>query len=132
MTDRVDIGDWCTLYHADATEILDVLREHAPNAVIMDPPYGLKLTGLGTGQRKPNVKHPRHNEKRAREPFHGDREAANLQPWFDFAPDVVLWGADHLREQLPSGGRFLGWSRGCNRGDHSLISNTRGGKAPLA
>ena len=37
----VQIGDWCTLYHADSVEIVDTLREHAPDAVIMDPPYGI-------------------------------------------------------------------------------------------
>ena len=37
--DRVDIGDWCTLYHADAIETVGTLAEHRPDAVIMDPPY---------------------------------------------------------------------------------------------
>ena len=44
MTERVDIGDWCTLYHADSTEIVDTLRAHKPDAVIMDPPYGIGWT----------------------------------------------------------------------------------------
>ena len=47
MSVRIDIGDWCTLYHADATDILDVLREHDPDAVIMDPPYGIGLHNAG-------------------------------------------------------------------------------------
>ena len=49
MTERVKIGDWCTLYHADSVEIVDTLREHAPDAVIMDPPYGIGLKRAGYG-----------------------------------------------------------------------------------
>ena len=101
--EAVRIGDWCTLYHADATDILDTLREHEPDAVIMDPPYGLKLTGLGESANKPHSK-----LKRPR--FRGDDEAANIGVWMDF-PQVLLWGADHLRGQLPAGGRFLAWDK---------------------
>ena len=41
----------------------------------------------------------------------GDAEGADIRPWIDFAPDVVLWGADHLRRFLPAGGRFLAWDK---------------------
>ena len=39
MTDCVKIGDWCTLYHADAIEIINALADCRPDAIIMDPPY---------------------------------------------------------------------------------------------
>ena len=47
----VVIDGWCTLYHAENAEIIDVLREHAPDAVITDPPYGLNLKGAGMGSK---------------------------------------------------------------------------------
>ena len=28
--ERVDIGEWCTLYHADSVEIVDTLRALTP------------------------------------------------------------------------------------------------------
>ena len=47
--ERVQIGDWCTLYHADSVEIVDTLRALAPDAVIMDPPYS---TGARTDSER--------------------------------------------------------------------------------
>ena len=50
----VVIDGWCTLYHADNAEIVDVLREHEPDAVITDPPYGIVNkfgTNVGNGTR---------------------------------------------------------------------------------
>ena len=41
----VEIDGWCTLYHADNAEIVDVLRGHEPDAVITDPPYGIGISG---------------------------------------------------------------------------------------
>ena len=37
MTERVDIGDWCTLYHADALDVVGDLGEF--DYVLTDPPY---------------------------------------------------------------------------------------------
>ena len=54
--ERVDIGDWCTLYQADSVEIVDTLREHAvADAVIMDPPYS---SGARTDRRAPGDAQP--------------------------------------------------------------------------
>ena len=102
MTERIDIGDWCTLYHADATDILDVLREHEPAAVIMDPPYGIGYAHVG-GR---NVV-----AKFAGVAVAGDETGATLDSWFSLAEQCLLWGADHLREQLPAGGRFVAWDK---------------------
>ena len=41
MMEKIEIGDWCTLYHADSVEIIDTLKAHKPDAVIMDPPYAV-------------------------------------------------------------------------------------------
>ena len=99
--DRVEIGDWCTLYHADSVEIIDALKHYRPDAVIMDPPYGIGYAhGGGDGIAA----------KFAGLAVVGDESGGHLSPWFQF-PQVILWGADHLRSQLPSGGRFVGWNK---------------------
>lgn len=38
MPERLDIGDWCTLYHGDVLEVLPLL-DGPIHAVITDPPY---------------------------------------------------------------------------------------------
>ena len=108
MSDPVRIGDWCTLYHADATEILDVLREHAPDAVIMDPPYGLGLVGAGVNRAGLGTDAA---AARGSPAIPGDREGADISVWMDVSLDVFTWGADHLRRYLPVGGRFVAWDK---------------------
>ena len=120
MVERVDIGDWCTLYHADGTAIVDTLKAHAPDAVIMDPPYGIGLKGAGVMSSFPAIKRRDGSVAtapgRSRNSSHGapaivgDDEGADLTPWLSFQ-NVFLWGADHLRTQLPDGGRFLAWDK---------------------
>ena len=55
VMERVDIGDWCTLYHADARRMYFPLAEHAPDAVITDPVWPNVSEGLiakGTKRRR--------------------------------------------------------------------------------
>ena len=41
----------------------------------------------------------------------GDDAGADVVQWFDLAKDVLLWGADHFRRDLPTSGRFLAWDK---------------------
>ena len=91
--ERIDIGDWCTLYHADSVKISDALREHTPDAVIMDPPYGIRAI------------------RKRGETIAGDLAPVDLSPWWSAASVVLVWGADHFRSQLPAGGRFVVWDK---------------------
>ena len=104
-----------TLYHADATEILDVLREHEPAAVIMDPPYWAAAAQCGTrfnnGARLDRPRKQRLRENAVIPRFTATPREWTLTPWIGFASDVILWGADHMRAQLPAGGRFIGWDK---------------------
>ena len=119
MTDHVRIGDWCTLYHADSAEIIDELRALNPDAVIMDPPYGIGLhkAGFGAGEGRVGIRKDgssmgliRFAAAHGGDRIVGDDGSVSLQPWFEF-PVVLLWGADHLRRQLPDGGRFIAWDK---------------------
>lgn len=107
MTEHVKIGSWCDLYHADSVEIVDTLREHAPDAVIMDPPYGIGASGFRPGG---SLGATPAAAARGSPKIHGDDIGADLAPWWSF-PQVIFWGADHLRRQLPPGGRFLSWDK---------------------
>lgn len=105
-------GSWATLYLADSAEILDTLRAHEPDAVIMDPPYGIGLHNAGY-KRKSGVYAAGMGaeERRGNTRIAGDRDGVDIRPWLDIAPQALTWGADHLRRYLPEGGRFLAWDK---------------------
>ena len=113
----VEIDGWCTLYHADNAKIIDVLRGHAPDAVITDPPYGIGIDGAGSGRNQYNRIVPTLKNSWLREPahggsaIHGEKAGVSIQAWIDFAPNVIIWGADHMRSQIPDYGRFLAWDK---------------------
>ena len=112
MYGRVDIGDWCVLYHADATEIMDVLREHEPDAVIMDPPYGLNRKRQPGGRTLvPRPLDTRSATFAGPAAIHGDDGTVSIRRFTTLATTTFIWGADHLRDQLPSGGRFVAWDK---------------------
>ena len=39
--ERVDIGGWCTLIHADCMDVMDELAGYKPDALVTDPPYAI-------------------------------------------------------------------------------------------
>ena len=111
MSEPTRIGDWCTLYRADSTEILDALKALGPDAVITDPPYGIGIKGAGRGRGSSGQADTASAMLRGSPPIVGDDTGVDISRWIGFAPDVLLWGADHLRAQLPSGGGFLAWDK---------------------
>ena len=58
MTDMVEIGDWCRLYHGDAIELMDEIR--GVDAVVTDPRYGTSATWHSqmTMTRQPRAQRP--------------------------------------------------------------------------
>ena len=115
--ERVDIGDWCTLYCANSTHptVIDILGDHMIDAVIADPPYGISMGSVGeslTIRGLNAAPDDRPAALRGYPEIHGDKTGADVRAWVDFAPDVVIWGAEHLRRYLPAeGGRFLAWDK---------------------
>ena len=107
--DKVQIGDWCTLIHADSVEIADEIRAMKIDAVIMDPPYGVGVRWGGSRGKMRNT--TRAADRRGYFPIEGDSYKTDLSPWFAIARQCLTWGADHLRAQLPDGGRFLSWDK---------------------
>ena len=74
--------------------------------------------------------------RREGEFIRGDREGAHLAPWFAFAPDVILWGADHLRQQGRAGASShgtssRGWRRGIQFSDVELAWHSAKGPSSI-
>lgn len=106
-----------TLWHADCREVLPLLS--GVDAVISDPPYGMKWDGKvtrgknGTGKQGPTKHHGKtimHDD----EPF-------DPSPWLTF-PRVVLFGSNHFGQRLPVGSTLV-WLKRYDEGFGSFLSD---------
>jgi site-specific DNA-methyltransferase (adenine-specific) len=96
------IGD-ATLYLGDCIEILP----HLPkvDACITDPPYGIGyMAPTGVGGEYKNL------PRRTYDAIHGDDQPFDPSPWLGFR-EVVLWGANHYADRLPSSAGWLVWDK---------------------
>lgn len=126
------IGD-ATLYLGDCR---DLAGEIVADAVISDPPYGIGYvhsgrhgaTGVGAtkqaalrgnppivgdkpqGQRWLKKNSIRDREWGGQATFQGDNGLFDPGLWLRFR-NVLVWGADHYRDRLPSSGRWLAWDK---------------------
>jgi len=95
---KVQIGD-ATLYLGDCMDILSTLDK--VDAVITDPPYGIKANKqtLGTGKKKFD---------RA-----GDWDIATpqLALCFDVSEKLCFWGGNYFADQLPVTNDWLIWHK---------------------
>ena len=122
---RTNLSDESTVPSGDAVKVraLDVwgLGEHVlccgaspgvlkgalgartPQAVVTDPPYGINIVGgskgtIGSGGR-PYAK------------VIGDDKPFDPSPYLGIAKRVVLWGANHYADRLPSSPAWLVWDK---------------------
>lgn len=108
MTDPVIIGN-ATLYLGDCREILPTLGR--VDAVVTDPPYGINW----------NPKRKRANGflkgirliDRNFEPIEGDNKPFDPSELLGLADQIILWGANHYSDKLPSSSRWLLWDKRC-------------------
>ena len=108
MTEKIQIGNWCTLYHGDGADMLNILKEHNPAAVITDPPYGLNYVHPGGVKGKGFAL----DKVISNMEIAGDNEGVDITVWL-WCDQILFFGADHLREYLPKGGRFIAWDKVC-------------------
>jgi site-specific DNA-methyltransferase (adenine-specific) len=93
------IGD-CRLILGDCLEILATLGK--VDAVVTDPPYGISYQhGARRGGRLMGTDGMS---------ITGDDKPFDPSPWLPLG-ECVLWGAEHFKNRLPDGGRWLVWNK---------------------
>ncbi len=104
MIEPVIIGD-CTLYLGDCLDVLPTLAAGSVDAVVTDPPYGIRHVHDGCGR---NGAHP--TGRRNTTPVIGDDKHFDPLPLLKFR-NVLMWGASHYASRLPDKGRWLAWDK---------------------
>ncbi len=100
--------DWATIYCGDCRDILPMLEP--VDLVLTDPPYGINW----------NCNYSRFSRGTCdKESIFGDI-TFDPSPFIQF-PKVILWGANHYADKLPSGS-WLIWDKR-NKDGTSFLSN---------
>lgn len=101
------IGD-CRLILGDCRDILPTLGP--VDAVVTDPPYGIKRSG----QPETFPKNPKHKRKHHKD--FGWDEGRPDRALFDLvrgiSTDQIIWGGNYFADLLPPRMRWLYWSKG--------------------
>ena len=113
---QVETGDlWIIGDHrllcGDSTNADDVARVMGgskADAVVTDPPYGINIVGKNsTAGNFPGTLAPRLKAS----PIVGDDKPFDPTFLLSLAPKIVLWGANHYANKLPSSSRWLVWDK---------------------
>lgn len=101
------IAEGVTLYLGDCREILPTLGK--VDAVVSDPPYGIAFShggndnsGIGSGK---------YATKFAGVEIAGDDQSFDPAPLVGMSSNVILWGANHFADRLPSSPSWLIWDK---------------------
>jgi site-specific DNA-methyltransferase (adenine-specific) len=117
MAEPVIIGR-ATLYNADCRDVLPLLGK--VDAVVTDPPYGMKWDGKvtvgknGHGSTGAKAKHYGVT-------IYGDDEPFDPSPWLAYE-QVVLFGSNHFGQRLPVGTTLV-WVKRKDGGFGSFLSD---------
>jgi DNA modification methylase len=114
---RVVIGD-CTLYNADCRFILPTL--HKVDAIVTDPPYGMKWDGKVSRGSNSN------GSFRGRAKHYGETIVGDDRPFdpsmFDHIKNRLFWGFNNFPERLVRG-RALVWIKRSDEAFGSFLSD---------
>ena len=105
MAEKVVIGN-AELWHGDCMEILPTLGK--VDAVITDPPYGMKLNADFSSMAS---KFKGSNGGNKYENIIGDDQDFDPSPFLAMSKNVVLFGADYFCKRLPESGTWLVWDK---------------------
>lgn len=103
---RKEIIGKATLYLCDCLEILEQIKA---DAVISDPPYGIKYSPGGGGRGA--FGGTAHKKFSGKDVVRGDNRPFDPAPFIGLAPAVILWGANHYADKLPPSARWLVWDK---------------------
>src|SRR6185437_2625050 len=110
------IGD-ARLIRGDCRDVLPTLS--GMDAVVTDPPYGMKWDGrvtAGRGGHSPGMKSTNFGTT-----IIGDDVPFDPAPWLSY-DHVILWGANHYGSRLPVGTTLV-WLKRMDGGFGSFLSD---------
>lgn len=107
------------LLQGDCLTILPTLADVQIDAIVSDPPYGMRWDGKIT--RGPNGKGKRGPTCNYGKTIINDDKPFDPSPWLCF-PKVVLFGYNHFAQRLPSG-TILMWLKRYDDGFGSFLSD---------
>ncbi len=109
-----------TLHLGDCLEILPTLDLGSIDAIVTDPPYGIRHKS-GSIRRTPTTSVDRKSissvGKRFNIGIRGDDKPFDPSPWIPF-PAVAFTGAQHFYSRLPDGGSMHCWDK---RGEYKPL-----------
>jgi DNA modification methylase len=102
-----------TLYLGDCQEVMPLLGK--VDAVVTDPPYGIGFqhsgggttTGLNNREKSKKLLKSRPLKKK----IIGDNKPFDPSFLSDFGKPMILWGANHFANRLPTSGGWLIWDK---------------------
>jgi hypothetical protein len=97
----------CSVVQGDCLELMKALPDGCVDAVITDPPYGIKYSPTYSGVMR--GAYPVHAKNYP--PIVGDDTEFDPLPFLRFP--CLLWGANHYAHTLPHNGRWLVWDKRC-------------------
>ncbi|MDG4895577.1 DNA methyltransferase [Mesorhizobium sp. WSM4976] len=114
MIEREEIIGDCRLLLENCLTIFPSLTTF--DAVVSDPPYGI---GFSHGAGGDGIGNGKYASKFNGVTIRGDDAQFDPSPWLAAARTVVLFGANHFADRLPSSPKWLVWDkrRGLTRND---------------
>lgn len=108
------------LWLADCLDVLPTLEAGSVDAVVTDPPYGIRYQHGGGGKTGWGFRAMRERGKARyaandHDKIIGDDMPFDPLPFLRF-PISLLFGANHFCQRLPSGGSWLCWDKSCGKG----------------
>ena len=111
-------SDRVTLYHGDCLAILPTLGAGSVDAVVTDPPYGMKYVGhSGGGRTCHSGKKFNRTSDHIKATILGDDKPFDPLPWLLWP--CVFSGANWFYDRLPPGGSLHSWDK---RGEYKRFS----------
>jgi DNA modification methylase len=108
----------CTVVCGDCLELMKALPDGCVDAVITDPPYGMRCN---TDYTRFSGGNTRRGSGSSYDAVIGDESEFDPGPFLRFN-EVVIWGANHFWSRLPAGGALV-WLKRNDRAFGTFLSD---------